>query len=114
MVLRTKEREEAIQLITMGPKVCDKLLTHHRRGYGVAVEALHDRIPLWQIAGKGPQMGSHGYKRLRWWKSGFVAPLDVFGGIRVYIGERIRSGGYEGPTRSGAAPSTLVASLRLL
>ena len=41
-VLRSKEREEAIQLITMDPKVCGKLLTHHRRGYGVDVEALRD------------------------------------------------------------------------
>jgi len=62
----------------MDPKVCGKLLTHHWRGYGVDVEDLCDRIPLWQIAEKGPQMGSHGYRRLRRWKSGFVAPLDVF------------------------------------
>ena len=39
----------------MDLKVCGKLLTHHRRGYGVDVEALHDRIPLGQIAGKGPR-----------------------------------------------------------
>ena len=62
----------------MDLKVCGKLITHHWRGYGVDVEALRDRIPLQQITGKGPQMGSHGYKRLRRWKSGFVAPLDVF------------------------------------
>ena len=62
----------------MDPKVCGKLLTHHRRCYGVDVEALRDRIPLRQIAGKGPKMGSHGYSRLRRWKSGFVALLDVF------------------------------------
>ena len=62
----------------MDPKVCGKLLTHHRRGYGVDVEALCDRTPLQQIVGKGPQMGTHGYRRLWWWKSGFVAPLDVF------------------------------------
>ena len=68
MVLRIKERAEAIQLITMDPKVCGKLLTLHRRGNGVYVEALHDRIPLRQDAGKGPQMGSHGYRRLRKWK----------------------------------------------
>ena len=62
----------------MDPKVCAKLLTHHRRGYGVDVEALRDRIPLRQIVGKGPQMGSHGYRRLQRWKSGFEALLDVF------------------------------------
>ena len=58
--------------------VCGKLLMLHRRGYGVDVEALRDQFPLRQIAGKGPKMGSHGYRRLRRWKSGFVAPLDVF------------------------------------
>ena len=30
----------------MDPKVCGKLLTTHRRGYGVDVEALHGRFPL--------------------------------------------------------------------
>ena len=59
-------------------KVCGKLLTLHRRGDGVDVEALRDRIPLLQDAGKGPKMGSHRYRRLRRWKSGFVAPLDIF------------------------------------
>ena len=39
----------------MDPKVCDKLLTLHRRGNGIDVESLHDRIPLWQIAGEGPR-----------------------------------------------------------
>ena len=52
----------------MDPKVYGKLLTHHRRGYGVDVEALRDRFPLRQIAGKGPKMGSHGYRELRRWK----------------------------------------------
>ena len=37
----------------MDPKVCGKLLTLHLRGNGVDPEALRDRIPLWQIAGKG-------------------------------------------------------------
>ena len=41
-VLRSKEREEGIQLITMDPKVCGKLLTHHQRGYGVDVETLRN------------------------------------------------------------------------
>ena len=42
----------------MDPKVCGKRLTHHRRGYGVDVEALRDRFPLRRSAGKGPKMGS--------------------------------------------------------
>ena len=66
MVLRSRKREEAIWLITMDPKVCGKLLTLH--GYGVDVEALHDRFPLRRRAGKGPKMGSHGYRELQRWK----------------------------------------------
>ena len=42
----------------MDPKVCGKLLPLLRRGYGVDVEALRDRFPLRQIAGKSPKMGS--------------------------------------------------------
>ena len=61
----------------MDPKVCGKLFTHHRTGYGVDVEALHDQFPLRRSDGKGPKIGSHEYKRLRQWKSGFMAPLDV-------------------------------------
>ena len=61
----------------MDPEVCGKLLTLHWRGNGVDVEALDDRFPLRHIIGKGPKMGSHGYRRLRRWKSGFVAPPDV-------------------------------------
>ena len=32
----------------MDPKVCGKLLTTHRKGYGVDVEALHGGFPLRQ------------------------------------------------------------------
>ncbi len=39
----------------MDPKVCGKLLTTHRRGYSVDVEALHHRFPLRQDAEKGPR-----------------------------------------------------------
>ena len=41
----------------MDPKVCGKLLTHHRRGYVVDVEALHDRIPPAAERRKRPQDG---------------------------------------------------------
>ena len=63
----------------MDPKVCGKLLTTHRKVLGDDVEALRDRFSLRQIAGKGPKMGSHGYRMLRRWKSVFVAPPDGFG-----------------------------------
>ena len=39
----------------MDPKVYGKLLTLHRRGNGVDVEAVHDRFPLRQDAEKGPR-----------------------------------------------------------
>ena len=102
-VLRSKEREEAIQLITMDPKVYGKLLTHHRRGYGVDVEALRDRFPLWRSAEKGPKMGSHRYRRLQQWKQGFVVLLDVFSVYEYIQVKEVGQGSHEGPTRVGGA-----------
>ena len=63
----------------MDPKVCGKLVTTHQRGLGDDVEALRDRIPLWQIAGKGPQMGSHEERNLRRRKSIFGVPSGLRG-----------------------------------
>ena len=39
----------------MDPKVCGKLLTTHRRGLGVDIEALHGGFPLWQSTDDGPR-----------------------------------------------------------
>ena len=39
----------------MDPKVCGKLLTTHRRGYGVDVEALRDRFPTSGAPAKAPR-----------------------------------------------------------
>ena len=41
----------------MDTKVCGKLLTHHRRGYGVDVEALQARFPPPVDQRKRPQDG---------------------------------------------------------
>ena len=68
----------------MDPKVCGKLLTTHRRGYGVDVEALRGRFPLQWSTDEGSKMGSRGYIRLWRWKLFFVGSLDVFG-VRGYI-----------------------------
>ena len=105
MVLRSKKREEAIQLITMDPKVCGKLLTIHRRGYGVDVEALHGRFPLRRSTDEGSKMGSRGYRRLRRWKQFFVVASDVFR-VHGYMQEE-EAGRWtlEGPTRVGGAPT---------
>ena len=48
----------------MDPKVCGKLLTHHRRGYGVDVEASVIDFPSGGTPEKAP--------------SGLMAPPDVF------------------------------------
>ena len=102
MVLRSKKREEAIQLITMDPKVCGKLLTTHRRGYGVDVEALRGRFPLRRSADEGSKMGSRRYRRLRRQKQFFVVLLDVFG-VRGYIQEEeVGRWTPEMPMRQGA------------
>ena len=78
--MRSKEREEAIYLITMDPKVCGKLLTHHRRGYGVDVEALCDQCPLRQSAGKGPQDGISRVQKVAVVELGFRGALRCFQG----------------------------------
>ena len=67
----------------MDPKVCGKLLTTHRKGYGVDVEALCGRFPLRRSADEGSKMGSRGYRRLRWRKYFFGGSLDVFGVCRL-------------------------------
>ena len=102
MVLRSKKREEAIQLIAMDPKVCGKRLTTHRRGYGVDVEALHGLFPLRRSTDEGSKMGSRGYRRLQQWKLCFVGSLDVFGVRRLIQEEEVRRWLPEGPTRKGA------------
>ena len=114
MLLRIKDREEVIQLLVMDPQLCGKLLMLHRKGNKVDVEALHDRIPLWQGAGKGPQMGSHGYKRLRRWKIDFV---DASGGLGIYGNIQAKELGQEmhkGPTRVGARPTPLCPCGRIM
>ena len=62
----------------MDPKVCGKLLTHHRRGYGVDVEALCDRFPLWKIAGNRPQDGISRVQKVAAVEKWFRGSPDVF------------------------------------
>ena len=114
MVLRIKEREEAIQLLAIDPQVYCKLVTLHRKGNRVDVDDPRDQIPLRQDTGKGPQMGSHGYRRLRRWKSVFV---DSAGGLGIYVNIQVKELGqdsHRGPTRVGGMPSVLVAASWLL
>ena len=77
----------------------------HQKGNRVDVEALRDQIRLRQGAGKGPKMGSHGYRSLRRWKSGFSAPLEVFGVYENTKEEDLGQGVTEGPTSLGEHPT---------
>ena len=75
----------------------------HRKGNRVDVEALRDRIPLRQIAGKGPQMGSHRYRK--------VATVEVvswlswmfLGYMEIYRRKKSVRGGMRGPRGWGHA-----------
>ena len=82
--MRSKDREEAIYLITMDSKVCGKLLTHHRRGYGVDVEALRDRCPSGGAPEKAPRWdltgteGRGGGIRFSWCSLMFLGYAGIY------------------------------------
>ena len=104
MVLKIKEIEEAIQLLAMDPQVCGKLLTHHRKGSKVDVEALCDRFPLRQSTGKGLQMGSRKNRGLRQCKGYF---FWLSGGFPIFVNlqkwNQVKRS-HVGPTRQHGAP----------
>ena len=87
----------------MDLKVCGKLLTLHRRGNGVDVEALRDRFPLRQIAEKGPRwdlMGTEGCgggKVVSW------LPLMFLGYKSIYRRKKYVGGATRGPRGWGRA-----------
>ena len=87
----------------MDPKVCGKLLTHHRRGYGVDVEALRDGCPLRRSSGTGPRwdlVGTESCGGGIW----FLAPSDHLR-VRRYIYRRKEyvGGAPRGPRGRGRA-----------
>ena len=63
----------------MDPKVCGKLLTLHRRGFSVDVEALRDRFPLRQSAEKGPRISR--VQKVAAVETGFRGAPGCFQGI---------------------------------
>ena len=87
----------------MDPKVCGKLLSTHRRGKDVDVEALHGRFPLRQNADEGSKMGSHGYRRLRWRNISSVAPWMFLGYVGLYRRKKYVGGRSRGPGDRGRA-----------
>ena len=68
----------------MDPKVCGKLLTLHRRGYGVDVEALCDRFPLREAPEKAPRWDLTGTEgcgdgnRVSWCSWMFSGYMDIY------------------------------------
>ena len=103
----------------MDPKVCGKLLTTHRRAYGVYIEALHGRFPLRWSASEGSKMGSRGYRRLWRWKLCFVVPWMFSGYVGIYrrkkyVGGRSRGPGDRGRAQEGWARPPISWPPRLL
>ena len=74
----------------MDPKVYGKLLTHHLRGYGVDVEALHDRFPSGRSPEKAPRwdlMGTEGCgggKVVLW-----LSLINLVGKTKLIISKRL-------------------------
>ena len=90
----------------MDPKVYGKLLTHHRSGYGVDVEALRDRCPLRGAPEQAPTwdlVGTEGCGgRIR-----FLAPyLIVLGYVGIYRSKEYVGGATGGPRGWRACPPT--------
>ena len=99
----------------MDPKVCGKLLTTHRRGYGVDVEALRGRFPLRGAPVKAPRWDladTEGYGG----GNSFSWSLVTFSGYMGIYRRKKYVGGHPGGPRDrgapsrGGAPSTLVAA----
>ena len=81
----------------MDPKVFGKLLTTHRRGYGVDVEALHGRFPLWRGAGEGSKMRSRDTEGYGGGNCVLLAPWMFSGYVRLYRRKKYVGGRPWGP-----------------
>ena len=68
----------------MDPKVCGKLLTLHRRGNGVDVEALRDRSPPAGCRKKAPRWGLTGTEGCGGGKVVSWLPLMFLGYKSIY------------------------------
>ena len=94
-----------MQLLAMDPQVYGKLLTLHQKGNRVDVDALRDRIPLEQDAGKRPQDGISQEQKLVAAENYFGGRFWSFGNIWEFIVQRLgsrESGGVHKP--GGRAP----------
>ena len=87
----------------MDPKVCGKLLTTHRRGYGVDVEALHGRFPIRRSVDEGSKMGSRNTEGYGGGNCVSVAPWMFSGYVGIYRRKKYVGGRLWGPGDRGHA-----------
>ena len=87
----------------MDPKFCGKLLTHHRRGYGVDVEALHDRFPSGGAPKKAPRWDLTGTKGCGGGNVVSWLPLMFLGYKSIYRRKKYVGGATRGPRGWGRA-----------
>ena len=88
----------------MDPKVWGKLLTHHRRGYGVDVEALHDRFPSGGVPEKAPRWDLTGTEGCDGGNCVSLAPWLFSGYVGLYRRKKYVGGRPRGPRDMGARP----------
>ena len=89
----------------MDPKVCGKLLTTHRRGKDVDVEALCGCFPIRQNAGKGSKMGSRGYRSYGGGNCVSSYPWMFSGYVGLYRRKKYVGGRPRGPRDREARPT---------
>ena len=99
----------------MDPKVCGKLLTTHRRGYGVDVEALRGRFPpggaptkapRWDLTDTERYSGGNCFSLASWMFSGYVGIYRR----KKYVSGRSWGPGDRGRLGGVGAPSYLLAA----
>ena len=81
----------------MDPKVRGKLLTHHRRGYGVDVEALRDQCPSGEAPEKAPRWDLTGTKGCGGGNRVLALSLMFFGYVGIYRRKNYVGGATRGP-----------------
>ena len=87
----------------MDPEVWGKLLTHHRRGYGVDVEALRDRYTLQRSSEKAPRWDLMDTKSCGGGIRVLAPILIVWGYVCIYRRKEYVSGAPRGPRGRGHA-----------
>ena len=85
----------------MDPKVWSKLLTHHRRGHGVDVEALLINAPSGGAPEKAPRWDLTGTEGCVSGNRVFALYMMVWGYVAIYIGGRSTSVEQRGPPEGG-------------